>query len=64
MGVAAVIVAYWLVLPAVVLGLIGVILGVNARRRAAPGGRGHDVATVAVCSELLRCCSRRPAWAT
>ncbi len=49
LGVAAVIVAYWLVLPAVVLGLIAVILGVIARRRAALGARGHDIATVAVC---------------
>ncbi len=49
LGVAAVIVAYWLILPAVVLGLIAVILGVIARRRAAPGARAHDIATVAVC---------------
>jgi hypothetical protein len=49
LGVAAVIVAYWLVLPAVVLGLIAVILGVIARRRAPPGARAHDMATVAVC---------------
>lgn len=49
LGVAAVIVAYWLVVPAVVLGLIAVILGVIARRRVAPGARAHDFATVAVC---------------
>ncbi len=49
LGVAAVIVAYWLVLPAVLLGLIAVILGVVARRRIAPGARAHDIATVAVC---------------
>jgi hypothetical protein len=49
LGVAAVIVIYWLVLPAVVLGLIAVILGVIARRRAAFGAGAHDIATVAVC---------------
>jgi len=49
LGVAAVIVVYWLVLPAVVLGLIAVTLGVIARRRGAPGARAHDIATVAVC---------------
>lgn len=49
LGVAAVIVAYWLVVPAVVLGLTAVILGVIARRRVVPGGRAHDFATVAVC---------------
>ena len=49
LGVAAVIVAYWLVLPPVVLGLTAVVLGVIARRRAALGARAHDIATVAVC---------------
>ena len=49
LGVAAVIVVYWLVLPAVVLGLIAVILGVVARRRGTPSARAHDIATVAVC---------------
>lgn len=49
LGVAAVIVAYWLVLPAVVLGLTAVVLGVIARRRTAPGARAHEIATVAVC---------------
>jgi len=49
LGVAAVTVAYWLVLPAVVLGLVAVILGVVARRRAGLGARGRDMATVAVC---------------
>ena len=49
LGVVGVIVFYWLVLPAVLLGLIAVILGVIARRRTAPGARGHDMATVAVC---------------
>ena len=49
LGVVAVIVAYWMVLPAVVLGLVAVIVGVMARRRAAPGARARDLATVAVC---------------
>lgn len=49
LGVAAVIVAYWLIVPPVVLGLIAVIIGVIARRRVAPGARAHDFATVAVC---------------
>jgi len=48
LGVVAVIVVYWLILPAVVLGLIAVILGVIARRRAA-GARARDMATVALC---------------
>ncbi len=49
LGVVAVIVAYWLIVPAVVLGLVAVIVGVIARRRAAPGSRARDFATVAVC---------------
>ncbi len=49
LGVVAVIVAYWLILPAVVLGLVAVIAGVIARRRATPGARERDIATVAVC---------------
>jgi len=48
-GVAAVIVAYWLILPSVVLGLVAVILGVIARRRAVRGARARDIATVAIC---------------
>lgn len=49
LGVAAVVVAYWLVLPAVVLGLVAVVLGVIARRRSAPGAQARDLATAAVC---------------
>ncbi len=49
LGVAAVIVAYWMVVPAVLLGLVAVIVGVTARRRAALGARARDIATVAVC---------------
>ena len=49
LGVVSVIVAYWLILPAVVLGLVAVIVGVIARRRAAPGSRARDIATVALC---------------
>lgn len=49
LGVVAVIIAYWLVAPAVVLGLVGVIAGVMARRRQALGARARDMATVAVC---------------
>ncbi len=49
LGLVAVIVAYWMVLPGVVLGLVAVIVGVIARRRAARGGRARDIATVAVC---------------
>lgn len=49
LGVVAVIVAYWLILPPVVLGLVALIVGVIARRRAAPGARARDIATVAVC---------------
>ena len=49
LGLVGVIVFYWLVLPAVMLGLIAVILGVVARRRAAVGARAHDMATVAIC---------------
>jgi len=49
LGLVAVIVAYWMVLPAVVLGLVAVIVGVIARRRAALGARARDIATVAVC---------------
>jgi hypothetical protein len=49
LGVVAVIVAYWLILPAVVLGLVAVIAGVMARRQAPLGARARDLATVAVC---------------
>ncbi len=49
LGLVAVIVAYWMVLPAVVLGLVAVIVGVIARRRAALGARARDIATVAIC---------------
>lgn len=49
LAVVAVIGVYWLVLPAVGLGLIAVVLGVIARRRVGPGGRAHDIATVALC---------------
>jgi hypothetical protein len=49
LGVVGVIVFYWLILPAVVLGVIAIILGVIARRRGPPGARAHDMATVAVC---------------
>ena len=49
LGVVAVIIAYWLILPSVVLGLVAVIVGVIARRRAAHGARARDIATVAVC---------------
>ena len=49
LGLIAVIVAYWMVVPAVVLGLVAVIVGVIARRRAAIGARARDIATVAVC---------------
>jgi hypothetical protein len=48
-AIVGVSVLYWLVVPAVLLGLIGVVLGVIARRRAVPGARARDVATVAVC---------------
>ncbi len=49
LGLVAVIIAYWLVLPPLVLGLVAVIVGVVARRRAAGAGRAHEIATVAVC---------------
>ncbi len=49
LGVVAVIVAYWIVVPSVVLGLVAVIVGVIARRRAVAGARARDIATVAVC---------------
>lgn len=49
LGVAAAVIAYWLVLPAVVLGLVGIVLGVMARRSDDGGGqRGRDLATIAV----------------
>lgn len=48
LGIAAVIVAYWMVVPSIVLGLVAVIVGVIARRRGVPGARAHDIATVAV----------------
>lgn len=49
LGVVALIVAYWMVVPAVLLGLVAVIVGVIARRRAVLGARARDIATVAVC---------------
>ena len=45
----AVMVTYWLIVPAVVLGLLAIVLGRIARRRAALGARGRDIATVAMC---------------
>lgn len=49
LGLVAVIVAYWMIIPAVLLGLVAVIVGVIARQRAAVGDRARDIATVAVC---------------
>lgn len=49
LGVAAVVYAYWLVVPAVVLGGAAVALGVAARRGGTLEGRGRDIATVAIC---------------
>jgi hypothetical protein len=53
LGLAALVVMYWLVLPAVVLGLIGMALGVRAYRRASTTGIWRDVATVAVCCAVF-----------
>lgn len=49
LGVAAVVVMYWLVVPAVLFGLTAVILGLIAHRRAALTGWNRDMATAAVC---------------
>ena len=49
LGLAALVIAYWLVLPPLVLGLAAVVLGLIARRRAVLGDRARELATVAVC---------------
>lgn len=48
LGLAALVIAYWLILPGIVFGLAAIVLGVMARRRGAGGPVGRDRATVAV----------------
>jgi uncharacterized membrane protein len=49
LGVVSVIVIYWAIVPAVLFGLVAVIVGLMARQRADRGGRARDIAMVAVC---------------
>jgi hypothetical protein len=49
LGVVSVIVIYWAIVPAVLFGLVAVIVGIMARQRAERGGRARDIAIVAVC---------------
>ena len=48
LGLAALIAAYWLVVPSVVLGGAAVGMGLVARRRAGRGARAREIATVAL----------------
>lgn len=49
LGLAAVAVMYWLVLPAVVLGLGGLVLGFVARRRGVSTAAARDMTMAAIC---------------
>ena len=51
-GVLAVLamgVAFWVIIPSVLLGLAAVVLGVMARRAQSNAGRARDAALVAIC---------------
>lgn len=48
LAVLASVVAYWLWLPSIVLGAVGVGLGVVTRRRAGPSARDLAVAAIAL----------------
>ena len=48
LGVLALVMVFWLVLPSFLLGAAAVVLGVLARRRTRDHPRSRDVATVAI----------------
>jgi len=48
LGLAALVMAYWLVLPSIVFGIGAIVLGVMARRRSGDTQPGRDRATIAV----------------
>ncbi len=48
LGLAALIVAYWLIVPSVVLGGAAVGMGLVARRRAGRGAQAREIAIVAL----------------
>jgi hypothetical protein len=48
-ALVALAIAYWLVVPSLLFGAIGVALGVAARRNESLAGRSRDMAMAAIC---------------
>ena len=53
LGVLAALLMFWLWLPSIVLGAVGVALGILGRRRAVAGGSARDLAVAAIALGIV-----------